>query len=68
VLSGIAGLLSPAPSLSSMAYNDRENPEDRPSYIFNGATNTTEQGTIIPLLYGESFVGSKVVSTRLDST
>ena len=68
ILSGVAGLLSPAPSLSSMNYNERENPEDKPSYIFNGATNTTEQGTIISLVYGESFIGSKTVSARLDST
>ena len=68
VLSGVSQLLSPMPEMNSIAdaYNGRERPEDQPSYIFNGSINTTEQGTIIPLVYGESFIGSKTVSASLD--
>lgn len=47
-------------------YSQRESPEERPSYLFNGATNTTEQGGPIPILYGRLIVGSKVVSAELD--
>jgi predicted phage tail protein len=66
---GAALILGNIASVLSMpdTNGNRERPEERPSYTYNGATNTTEQGTIIPLVYGEMFVGSKVVSTRVDN-
>ena len=61
ILGGVATLLfaPPKPSGSS------ERPENRPSYNFNGAVNTTQQGGCIPLLYGELICGSQVVSAGL---
>ena len=37
------------------------------SGAFNGITNTVNSGTAIPLLYGETIVGSIVVSSSVDS-
>ena len=54
-------LLVPVPKVSG----PQERPENKPSYLFNGAVNTTEQGQPIPLLYGELIVGSAVVSAGL---
>jgi predicted phage tail protein len=39
-----------------------ERPENTPSYIFNGAVNTTAQGNAVPVGYGRLIVGSQVVS------
>ncbi len=47
-------------------YSQTEQPDERPSYLFNGPTNTVEQGGPIPLVYGRVIVGSKVISAELD--
>lgn len=40
-------------------------PEEKPSFVFNGAVNTTEQGGCVPLIYGRTMVGSAVISAGL---
>ncbi|HDR1874522.1 tail assembly protein [Pasteurella multocida] len=60
-LGGISQLLTPIPKIDG----PQERPENQPSYLFNGAVNTTQQGQPIPLLYGELIVGSAVVSAGL---
>ncbi|HDR1061757.1 TPA: tail assembly protein [Pasteurella multocida] len=60
-LGGISQLLTPIPKMDG----PQERPENQPSYLFNGAVNTTQQGQPIPLLYGELIVGSAVVSAGL---
>lgn len=44
----------------------RERPDERASFIFNGATNTVEEGSTVPLVYGRHRVGSVVASASLD--
>lgn len=61
ILTGVSQLLTPTPK----AQSPQEKPENKPSYIFNGAVNTIQQGQPIPLLYGELIVGSAVVSAGL---
>lgn len=61
-LGGIAQLLTPVPKISAGDYNNRNSPEERASYIFNGAVNTTEQGGPVPLVYGRMVIGSTVIS------
>lgn len=60
-LGGVAQLLTKPPA----AQRPNERPENRPSYIFDGAVNTTAQGNCVPVLYGEMIVGSQVVSSGL---
>ncbi len=36
------------------------------NYMFSGPENVTEQGTAVPLVYGQCFVGSVVVSAGLE--
>lgn len=59
-LSGVSSLLSSQVNSTSAAA--RESPEERPSFLFNGATNNTEQGGPVPLVYGKMRVGSTVIS------
>lgn len=62
VLSGVAQMLfSPQTSNQSEA----ERPENRPSFFFNGAVNTTRQGNAVPVCYGSMIVGSQVISQGL---
>ena len=53
---------TPQFSMSSMEPADR-----RPSFVFQGATNTTEQGNVIPLVYGRIRCGSQVVAQGMDT-
>ena len=62
-LGGVMQMLSPqAKGLSS-----QDGPNNRPSYSFNGAVNTSVQGNPVPLLYGRMIVGSAVISAGIYS-
>lgn len=62
VLGGVAQLLSPQPSIDG----PQEDPENEPSYAFNGPVNTTAQGQPVPICYGRMLVGGAVISASLD--
>lgn len=64
-LGGVAQLLSPTPKLDA---GSGERPENKPSYVFNGAVNTTAQGNPVPVGYGRMIVGSAVISAGLSAT
>lgn len=59
-LLGVLVLISGA-----LAPDDQQNKEDadeRTSFLFNGAVNQSEQGGSVPLIYGEMITGSTVIS------
>lgn len=60
VIGGISQMLFAPPKASSS-----DKPANKPSYSFNGAVNTIQQGNCVPLLYGELITGSQVVSAGL---
>ena len=64
VLGGVAQMLSPQPDLSA---GGGERPESRPSYVFNGAVNTSAQGHPVPIGYGRLIVGSAVISAGIST-
>lgn len=59
-LSGVAAMMAPTPSIGDMMSAERAG--DRPSFMFNGATNVMVAGGPVPLVYGEYEVGSVVIS------
>jgi len=63
-LGGLAKMNAKTPqfSMSSM-----EPAESRPSFVFTGAANTTEQGNPIPLVYGRIRCGSQTVAQGMDT-
>lgn len=63
VLSGVAQLLTPTPTLSGGS--DSTN-DPRKSFSFSGIQNTSRQGTPVPIVYGETIVGSVVISAGID--
>lgn len=58
-LGGVAQMLAPQPKF------DGPQEEQQPSYVFNGAVNTTAQGQPVPVGYGRMVVGSAVISAGI---
>lgn len=63
VFTGVSQLLSPVPTLPTGA--DQKDP--RKSFSFSGIQNTGRQGTPVPIVYGETIVGSVVISAGIDT-
>jgi predicted phage tail protein len=64
VLGGIAQLLTPTPKVAQGA--DKQD-DPRKSYSFSGVQNTSRAGTPVPIVYGETLVGSVVISAGIDT-
>ena len=65
-LGGVAGLLSPVPRIpQGAAANTDQDP--RKSYSFSGIQQTSRQGVPVPIVYGETIVGSVVISAGVDT-
>jgi predicted phage tail protein len=65
VAGGIAGLLTSPPTARTPTANAA--PADQPSFLFNGVTNNSQQGSPVPLVFGTHLVGSIVVAAGLNS-
>jgi predicted phage tail protein len=71
VLGGVAQLLTPVPKMgaspgaSSSAADTDQDP--RKSYSFSGIQQTSRQGVPVPVVYGETLVGSVVISAGIDT-
>lgn len=67
-VTGVAGLLTSKPKVSSESYNTRENAEDTvQSFLFNGAVNRASQGGPVPVCYGRFRVGSVIISAGISN-
>jgi predicted phage tail protein len=64
ILGGVAQLLTPTPKIPTGP--DTQN-DPRKSYSFSGIQNTSRQGTPVPIVYGETIVGSVVISAGIDT-
>jgi predicted phage tail protein len=64
VVGGIAQLLTPTPKVAQGADNQDD---PRKSYSFSGIQNTSRAGTPVPIVYGETVVGSVVISAGIDT-
>jgi len=78
LLMGTAGLLTSTPNLVTPSvggmgsYNTGTTTRDteldpQKSYSFNGIQNTSATGAAVPVIYGETVVGSLVISAGLDT-
>jgi predicted phage tail protein len=63
-LGGVAQLLTPTPKVPQGA--DKQD-DPRKSYSFSGIQNTSRQGVPVPIVYGETLVGSVVISAGIDT-
>lgn len=63
-LGGISQLLSPTPQLTN---DGTRGEDDKPSFLFDGPVNRTEQGGPITLVYGNIITGSIVCGGSIDT-
>ena len=63
VLTGVSEMLTPLPKRQE--FNSEEDP--RLSFSFSGTQQTGRAGTPVPLVYGEIFTGSVVISGGIDT-
>ena len=63
LLGGVAGLLTPVPTQPT---GPSSNSDPRKSYSFSSIQNTSRSGTPVPVVYGETIVGSVVISAGID--
>jgi len=61
-LSGTAQMLTPVPQPPGVS----EDPQSQ-NFSFSGVQNTSRAGTALPVIYGEIFAGSLVVSAGIDT-
>jgi len=66
VLGGVAQLLTPTPKINAPG-TPQDNNDPRKSYSFSGIQQTSRQGVPVPIVYGETIVGSVVVSAGIDT-
>ena len=78
ILGGVAQLLSPTPQIGDFGPASLNGGRGRnqttqateldpqESYSFSGIQNTSRQGTPVPVVYGETIVGSVVISAGID--
>ena len=63
-LYGVAGLISPTPSIPQ-GPDTQQDP--RKSFSFSGIQNTSRGGTPVPIVYGKTLTGSVVISAGTDT-
>ena len=63
IISGVTDMLFPLPKFEG--FESEEDP--RLSFNFNGIQNTSRSGTPVPIVYGEIFTGSVVISASIDT-
>lgn len=77
ILGGTAQLLSPTPQIGQLGPTSgfspvkstegtALDPQGQDSYSFSGIQNTSKQASTIPVVFGETVVGSVVVSAGID--
>jgi predicted phage tail protein len=64
VLGGVAQLLTPVPTVPSGPDTETD---PRKTYSFSGIQQTSRQGVPVPVVYGETIVGSVVISAGIDT-
>ena len=62
VLGGVAQLLSPVPTTATGTDSEQD---PRKSYSFSGIQNVSRQGVPVPIVYGETIVGSVTISSTI---
>jgi len=64
VLGGVSELISPVPQIPQ---GPDTNQDPRKTFSFSGIQQTSRQGVPVPIVYGETIVGSVVVSAKIDT-
>nr|DAS20053.1 MAG TPA: tail assembly protein [Caudoviricetes sp.] len=68
LISAGVGMILGAICTMLMKPSGNDDDDGTSNYYFNGAVNTTEQGTPVPLVFGRCRVGSAVISSEITVT
>jgi predicted phage tail protein len=66
-LAGTAQLLTPTAQTSAVTSGTDSFNDPRKSYSFSGIQNVSRQGVPVPIVYGETIVGSVVISSGINT-
>lgn len=67
---GVTSILAPTPNQSNFLASDSlsdNDPEVQANFGFNSITNTARAGVPVPIIYGQVFTGSIVISSGIDT-
>lgn len=67
VLGGVAQLLTPVPQTVGPGSTSDTQKDPRKSYSFSGIQQTSRANVPVPIVYGETLVGSVVISAGIDT-
>ena len=70
LIDGVSQLIAPSPTVPTGLLADQtsqNDPEAQANFGFNSITNTSRAGVAVPILYGEVFTGSVVISSGIDT-
>ena len=67
---GVTSLIAPTPNQSNVLASDSlsdNDPNVQTNFGFNSILNTTRAGVAVPIIYGQVFTGSIVISSGIDT-
>ena len=70
VIDGVTSLIAPTPSVPTQNVEEtfsQNDPEAVASFGFSGISNVSIAGVAVPIIYGEVFTGSVVISSGIDT-
>ena len=70
-IEGVTSLLTPTPSVptssASDAFSQNDSQAQASNFAFSGIANVSRSGVAVPIIFGERFVGSVIVSNGVDT-
>ena len=70
LIDGVTSIIAPPPQVPNLNAADSlsdNDPNVQANFGFNSITNTTRAGVPVPIIYGEVFTGSIVISSGIDT-
>ena len=70
LIDGVTSIIAPTPEVPNFAAADSlsdNDPNVQANFGFNSITNTSRAGVPVPIIYGEVFTGSIVISSGIDT-
>ena len=70
LIDGVTSIIAPTPQVSNVNSADSlsdNDPNVQANFGFNSITNTSRAGVPVPIIYGEVFTGSIVISSGIDT-
>ena len=70
LIDGVTSIIAPTPKVPNFNASDSlsdNDPNVQANFGFNSITNTSRAGVPVPIIYGEVFTGSVVISSGIDT-